>query len=302
MESEVEQELKRKIAAIADDRGPIKFLLVGRTGVGKSSTINSLLGTELAPVGKFNPTTMDITSYSYTHDDIDYQIYDTPGLCDDLPEQGNNDKYLKKISDTVKKIDLLWFVTELSATRLSGAEREGIKLITKAMGPKIWQHAIIVFTRADFSDEESFNLDLKERTRIIHSEIRKNAPRLKSDIPAIAISNSSSLLPDGTHWLGELFTKIFEQINERVAIKFLISMRNDIGIGEKHETSGKKHIEPPRIPLSKGQQQRIRINALDRLKNAAAGTAAGVAVGKYFGKPGVIAGAIIGFLCGLFSD
>jgi len=39
------------------------FLLVGRTGVGKSSTVNSLMGKEIASVGDYEPTTMEVKNY-----------------------------------------------------------------------------------------------------------------------------------------------------------------------------------------------------------------------------------------------
>jgi predicted GTPase len=39
------------------------FLLVGRSGVGKSSTANSLMGKKIAPVGDFEPTTMTVETH-----------------------------------------------------------------------------------------------------------------------------------------------------------------------------------------------------------------------------------------------
>ena len=73
------------------------FLLVGRTGVGKSSTINKLMGHDVAPIGDFEPQTMTVEEYKLPIENVNFTVIDTPGLCDDLPEIGNDIEYIKKI-------------------------------------------------------------------------------------------------------------------------------------------------------------------------------------------------------------
>ena len=70
------------------------FLLVGRSGVGKSSTANSLMGKKIAPVGDFEPTTMTVERYKSEIGGVKCTIIDTPGLCDDLEEKGNDYEHL----------------------------------------------------------------------------------------------------------------------------------------------------------------------------------------------------------------
>ena len=62
--------------------------MIGRTGVGKSTFINNLLGQELAKVGY---TLQSETTTVYPHEDsvegVPIVVYDTPGLGDVKDEE-----------------------------------------------------------------------------------------------------------------------------------------------------------------------------------------------------------------------
>jgi small GTP-binding protein len=81
------------------------FLLVGRTGVGKSSTVNGLMGKDVAPVGDYEATTMTIETYQNNIGGVNFTLIDTPGLCDDLEEEGNDYQYLDLMRSKVNKFD-----------------------------------------------------------------------------------------------------------------------------------------------------------------------------------------------------
>lgn len=61
-----------------DDR--IKFCLIGRPNVGKSSIVNSLLGEDRVIVSNIAGTTRDAIDTEYTYDGDDYVIIDTAGM------------------------------------------------------------------------------------------------------------------------------------------------------------------------------------------------------------------------------
>lgn len=303
----VVEEIKRRLK----QKRKLTFMLVGRTGVGKSSTINSLLGEEVAPVGKYRPTTVEIESYPHEHGGTNYVVVDTPGLCDDLPESGNDDRYIQKIKSQISEVDTLWYVTALDDTRLSGDEKRGIKLVSEALSEKVWSRAVIVFTCADKVDSADYDEALAERTAIVREEIAKYAPTIAADIPSVAVTNASETLPNGREWLGELFTVVFTRFSEVGAVPFLISLEKDLKPeteeGDSSEAAEPK-IKEPRIKLDEDQKARVRESLIQKvLAGAAAGGAAGARIGIKFGPVGAAVGGLIGGVLGgsigwLFRD
>ena len=156
-----------------------KFLLVGRTGVGKSSTINRLIGKEVATVNDFEPETVEVKEYNSDIDGVPFTVVDTPGLADDLDEFRKDQKYLDSIRSQVKKIDCLFFVTRLDDTRVSRDEKQAIKVISEELEPNegassIWENSVIVFTFANNVQSSKYSNTLEKRTKLIQKETTMN--------------------------------------------------------------------------------------------------------------------------------
>lgn len=206
------------------------FVIVGRAGVGKSSTINSLMGRELASVNEFEAETMEVGHYRPPAHVIPYSVFDTPGLCD---AKGNDKKYLELIHEKLKgrEVDCIWFVTFLNDTRVREDEVRAVERITEAFGSKIWERAIIIFTFADEVSAEKYSERLEKRTNLIRRVIADQTnQKIALEVPSVAVSNINPRTPDGKLWLGNLFKKVLLKISEEGVSGFWLEIINWRGI------------------------------------------------------------------------
>ncbi|WP_414546343.1 GTPase [Nostoc sp. CCY0012] len=281
--------LKRKLTRIIDKK--IVFVLVGRTGVGKSSTVNSLLGREVAKVGNYEPTTMSIESYEYEEKGTKLLIIDTPGLCDDLEEVGNDQEYLNLMRAKIPQMDSMWFVSRLDETRVTNDEKRGIKLVSETFGAKGWEYAVIVFTFANSVPASRYQEALDKRTELIKREIAKYAGEdIANTIPSVAVDNNNQTTPDGKQWLGEFFTKVFVRVSESGSLPLAAAMKDSLST-----STGEA-----RISLNEQQKAEVKkkIN-----KGLIGGLAyGGAVVGQILGPGGIVVGGLLGTVVGLWLE
>lgn len=285
----ISNELKQKVKTVIDKQ--IIFVLAGRTGVGKSSTVNSLLGCEVAKIGKYEPTTKSLETYEHEVNSINFIIVDTPGLCDDLEEAGNDQEYLNLMRTKIKQMVSMWFISRLDETRVSSDEKRGIQLLSKAFGKKAWECSVIIFTFANSVPVSEYEERLNKRTALIRKEIAKYVgEETANQIPSIAVDNLSETTPDGKKWLGEFFTRVFVRASESGSLAFAAAMKDSV-----FSSSGKARIE-----LDENQKEEVK-NKIN--KGLIGGLASGgTAVGLFLGPGGAIVGGLLGTVVGLWLE
>lgn len=99
--SEVTQQIEilKKSNKIPKERKP-KILICGKTGVGKTTAINTLFGEEVGEVGYFSRGTREDTVYIWESDSQNIRIVDLPGLGDSPKnDQVFREIYRKQIAD-----------------------------------------------------------------------------------------------------------------------------------------------------------------------------------------------------------
>ena len=303
------------------------ILQVGQTGVGKSSTINSLFskdGEEVVKTNKFRSETKSVTPFDGTYNNVKYTVYDTPGLQERTVDgQELDDKYLSLMKDQCPLPDVLWYVLRLDDNRVTAADVNVLKLIHGNFGDAIWDRTMIVFTHSDKLDspkefQESFN----GRTETVNEVIVEITDGKVQGVPAVAVANGSNepkRTPNGKSWLGELFTTTFERLNPKHQKAFLLAFAMDLEIPKPQPPEPK--VQNPivnsdeEVTENKGRIE-LTVEHVERVKERSSGVSdvlTGALIGGQIGASidvgtggatmglGTIFGALIGGAAGFIG-
>ena len=253
------EELKIKLRET--DRGKFIFLVVGQTGVGKSSTINTLMGEVVSPVNAYEKQTLTVHFYDGDIYGIGYTIVDTPGLGDTVGKQVDK-QYLTDIKRKMNRIDCMLFVTRLDHNRVNAVEINTIERISSIFNIGIWDRAIIIFTYADKIIPSKFEERLKMRSKLIREEIAKQTGELIArNIPTVAVANDEDnheplSLPNGESWLGNLYSEVFTRISKEGALPFYLATINRIENSKKKQGKSNRN-KNKEISLTEEQLQKV---------------------------------------------
>lgn len=135
-EEAYEQETNRVNAQLDEE---ILFAMIGDVNTGKSSTINQIIGEEVAMVGAKPGETTGIDRYIYRDKII---FADTPGL-DDI-----NNKNSEETMNFYKNADVILFFLNAAGTVLSDGERKSFELISKEN-----KNILFVLNKIDAADD-----------------------------------------------------------------------------------------------------------------------------------------------------
>nr|GFA42858.1 AIG1-like protein [Tanacetum cinerariifolium] len=81
----------------------LNILVIGKAGVGKSATINSIFGEDKTSISAFQPATGSVKEISGMVGGVPIRVFDTPGLKSSIMEQGYNRSVLASAKKFTKK-------------------------------------------------------------------------------------------------------------------------------------------------------------------------------------------------------
>ena len=211
----------------AEDR-PLRLLICGQGGAGKSTLINHLLklkGKDCAEEGMGGKyKTSFVSMYEGTTErGIKLSIFDTPGLGD---VHFRDEKVVAMMlqetkAKTKSELDLVIFCVSLGcpSPRLQRADVNAMKVITQAFTSEIWNKAVIVLTCANIFAEKltqtanKYKEVVKTIKKSIVDELQniRVSHKISSQLPIVTAGYTDPILKyeeqDGA-WDDRLFLKL----------------------------------------------------------------------------------------------
>lgn len=189
-----QQTLTEIIETLRDEkRTTLTVLILGKGGVGKSSTVNSILNERAATTLAFQPDTARPTIFSRTIDGFSLNLIDTPG-----PLDGDNVSEIKleQIAKAIKgkDIDVVLFLERLDIYAVDALDHRMLQGITRVLGADIWTNAVLGLTRASVNAPPpgiDFAEHVADRVEQLRSAIQQAGGNLPEDCPVALIENSS---------------------------------------------------------------------------------------------------------------
>lgn len=227
---ELTDDLKQSVQKWIDESKSLKILFTGKTGVGKSSLANALVGKEVSPEGTtLDPETLKVSCFNASIAGVDVTVWDSPGLQDGT---SNEYQYLENIAMNCKELDLVLYCSRMDDVRIRDEDFKAIKTLTKAFGNEIWVKSVFTLTFANYvkravrdtkatnpPDQKDYFLGrLSQWTSKLREAVEKSGVthEIASNIPVIPVGYQDNFcLPDRENWLSDFWLTCLKRIDNQ---------------------------------------------------------------------------------------
>ncbi|KAL1565845.1 translocase of chloroplast 120, chloroplastic-like protein [Salvia divinorum] len=203
------------------------IMVLGKSGVGKSATINSIFDEVFFGTDAFELGTKKVQDIVGTVQGIRVRVIDTPGLLPSWSDQRENERILRSVKNFIKKTppDIVLYLDRLDMQSRDFGDMPLLRTITETFGPSIWFNAIVVLTHAASAPPEgpngtatSYDMFVTQRSHVVQQAVRQAAGDMRLMNPVSLVENHSAcrtnragqrVLPNGQVWKPHLLLLSF---------------------------------------------------------------------------------------------
>ncbi|CAM6091773.1 unnamed protein product [Calypogeia fissa] len=203
------------------------IMMLGKTGVGKSATINSIFDEAKTGTNAFSPATNKVQVITGHVHGIKVRVIDTPGLLPSVVDQRHNERIMASVKGFIKKQspDIVLYFDRLDMQSRDYGDLPLLRTITDTFGAAVWFNAIVVLTHASSAPPDgpnglplSYEMFVAQRSHVVQQTIRQAAGDMRLMNPVSLVENhracrvnrsGESVLPNGQVWKPQLLLLCF---------------------------------------------------------------------------------------------